>query len=358
MLYSNYHLKRIGKERIEKMKPFISVKEEHKYLFDLGTESTRKKLIHAAIQLNVFTELDSFESSETVAEKLGYDSFNTKALLDSLTSVGMLKKENNTYKNTEIACLYLSKNADSYAGNLILGFDSIVKLEEKDIIDAVKNGADNFVKKKNGLEAHSMFGDYSQILVDSQRLGRATEVNRILKKLPEYKEINKMLDLGGGPGLISMAIAIERNNIEGVIFETPQTVKLAESVIKEYNMSDRFTTLSGDYMKDSIGEGYDLVLAVGTLNFAKHDMDLITKKIYNSLNDGGLFINISEGITDEETKPTGMILGWFPALLKGVDFRLKRGEVSNSALKIGFKNSEREVLRAVNGILDVDILRK
>lgn len=51
-------------------------------------------------------------------------------------------------------------------------------------------------------------------------------------------------------------------------------------------------SLEGDYLQDSIGEGYDLILASSTLSFARHDMDSLMKKIYNALNPGGVFINV------------------------------------------------------------------
>lgn len=51
-------------------------------------------------------------------------------------------------------------------------------------------------------------------------------------------------------------------------------------------------SLEGDYLQDSIGEGYDLILASSTLSFARHDMDSLMKKIYNALNLGGVFINV------------------------------------------------------------------
>lgn len=41
-------------------------------------------------------------------------------------------------------------------------------------------------------------------------------------------------------------------------------------------MEERFSTISGDYINDDIGAEYDLVLAIGTLNFAKNNLDLVT----------------------------------------------------------------------------------
>jgi len=41
--------------------------------------------------------------------------------------------------------------------------------------------------------------------------------------------------------------------------------------------------MTGDYMTDDIGDGYDLIIAVGTLNFAKHAIDSVMEKLYSAL---------------------------------------------------------------------------
>ncbi len=47
--------------------------------------------------------------------------------------------------------------------------------------------------------------------------------------------------------------------MKGVIFDRPAIIKVAETLIKEYEMEERMEVLAGDYNGDSIGEGYDLI---------------------------------------------------------------------------------------------------
>jgi predicted TPR repeat methyltransferase len=76
------------------------------------------------------------------------------------------------------------------------------------------------------LEAHAVFGDYSEILKSSQRVGRAREIADLIALLPEFGSLKKMLDLGGGPGLIALAVLQAASGDEGVIFETPDVGKI------------------------------------------------------------------------------------------------------------------------------------
>ncbi|MEA1961507.1 MAG: methyltransferase [Bacillota bacterium] len=110
------------------------------------------------------------------------------------------------------------------------------------------------------------------------RAGIAQEMARIVSKLPEFSSFKKMLDLGGGPGLIGISIIAEHPTMKGVIFDQPAVVKVSESFIRQYEMDDRMEVIGGDYINDSIGESYDFVLASATLNFAKDNIDLMMKK--------------------------------------------------------------------------------
>ena len=116
-----------------------------------------------------------------------------------------------------------------------------------------------------------------------------------------------MLGLGGGPGLVGIAIVTSHPSMKGIIFDRPAIIKVAETFIKEYEMEERMDVLAGDYNCDSIGEGYDLIWASNALNFARHDLDSLMKKIYDALNPGGVFISFCEGLTHERTK-TGFVV--------------------------------------------------
>ncbi|QZY55927.1 methyltransferase family protein [Crassaminicella profunda] len=342
------------------MKPFMKVEDQHKYLFNMGLDELKKKIVFAAIKLDLFTQLEEFKTAKEVAEKMKYDVKNTEYILNALTSIDLLEKKLGRYKNREISNLYLSKNSDGFAGDLIIGYDLtlVSTLSDQDIVEAIKEGGKSLYKDKDGLEAHKMYGDYTSILKKSQRIGRAKEICELVKELPEFKGFKKILDLGGGPGLIGIAIGREKEDVEGVVFDTPETIVITKECIEEYQMEERFSTLSGDYINDDIGNNYDFVLAIGTLNFAKNNLDVVTKKIYDSLNDGGVFMAISEGLVEEGTKPEQMVLGWFPSVLKGVDFHLDQGQVSEAALRSGFKSATRKTINSTNGIVDVDLLRK
>jgi cyclopropane fatty-acyl-phospholipid synthase-like methyltransferase len=133
---------------------------------------------------------------------------------------------------------------------------------------------------------------------------------------------------------------------------------VVETFIKEYEMEERMDVLAGDYNCDSIGEGYDLIWASNALNFARHDMDSLMRKIYDALNPGGVFISFCEGLTHERTKTCFVVLSMMSFALMGQDMYFDQGEITDSMLRVGFKFIRSRTLEAPWGAADLDIERK
>jgi len=177
-------------------------------------------------------------------------------------------------------------------------------------------------------------------------------------ELPEFPSFKKMLDLGGGPGLIGMAIVAEHPNMKAVNFDLPPVIKEAKVFIKEYGMEDRMKVLAGDFNQDSIGQGYDLVWASGVLQFA-FDIDYIVKKVYESLNPGGVFVSLYPfAYTHERTKPEPVILGLLSMALMGHEAGAEHGYIAKSMKRAGFKSVYSRSLDTMLGPMDLDIARK
>lgn len=334
------------------------VDENLKKLLEMIYAPMYTQILFAAIELDVFSELKEEKTHIKVAEDLKLHVDNTRYLLDALTGMELLEKEAGIYKNTSLVSKYLVKNSELYIGDHIRVYNMASGFEELDIVKLMKEGPNSDVVNKKGLEAYNIFGDFTEMTKVLQRGGRAKEIADLVSSLPEFENFSKMLDLGGGPGLLGMEVVKRHPELKAVIFDTPDVGKVAEASIREYNLENRVEVLTGDYLKDSMGEGYDFILAIGTLNFAKHDMDSIITKIYNALNPNGVFMCISDGLTHENTRPKEMIVSWLPSFLKGCDFSLKQGEISDAVLRSGFKSVYKRTASMLTGEMDIDIARK
>jgi predicted TPR repeat methyltransferase len=180
----------------------------------------------------------------------------------------------------------------------------------------------------------------------------------VISKLPEFASFRKMLDLGGGPGLIGMAIVAAHPSMRCVVFDLPQMVKIAQSYIDESKMKDRMEVLGGDAFVDSIGGGYDLVLACSSVQGFKEKLGSTVKKVYDALDSGGVFVSYFTGLTHERTKPEIRVLELLPLALAGHDTSFDQGFVADSMLRVGFRSVRSRTLNTPWGPLELDIGRK
>jgi predicted O-methyltransferase YrrM len=324
-----------------------------KYLLDMANSAMYTKILFAGIELDVFSVLEEEKNNVEVAEKLNLNEENTKYLLDALTSLNLLVKIGGKYINSNISSEFLVNSSECYIGSLLKSKRDL----DIDVVKLVKEGYRGEAENKNE-KATRILSDYDQVMKTAQKVIRAKEIASIVTSLPEFCGFKKMLDLGGGPGLITIEIAKKHPELKCVIFDKPSTAKIAYESIIEFGMESRIEVLSGDYLADSIGEKYDFILASGTLNFAKKDLDTVVKKIYDALNPNGVFMCISDGLTEEGTKPKEMVINWLPYRLKGLDFGLEQGEVSNVALRCGFTNVYKRTVSMIVSEQDVDIAKK
>ncbi|MGP8320072.1 MAG: hypothetical protein ACT6FD_04695 [Methanosarcinaceae archaeon] len=125
-----------------------------------------------------------------------------------------------------------------------------------------------------------------------------------------------------------------------------------------YEMDDRMKVMSGDYTTDPIGEGYDLIWAKNTLNFARDDMNSMVSKIYDALSPGGAFISCAEGLTHERTRPDKHVISMISLSLMGQDMCFDQGEIADSMLRVGFRSVRSRTLDTDWGPMDIDIGRR
>ena len=119
--------------------------------------------------------------------------------------------------------------------------------------------------------------------------------------------------------------------------------------------------MTGDYLTDDIGSGYDLVLAIATLSFVEQEMAGLMKKLYKAMNPGGVLLCYSEGIERDGSGPWDMMLGWLPYNMQGYNLGVKKNEITEAAMAAGFRSAEkrtgkmciRDRVRIISSLLPV-----
>lgn len=339
------------------MKKFPETRIDLTDLYSITNGQVQSKLLMAGIELKIFNHLCEPESAEGVARSAGFQLENTRVFLDGLVATGLVKKNKGRYQNTPETQAALVEGTQTYIGEMI---DLMMKRLEgplENLPDLVIQGPPP-AQEKIDLGTEEIWTRYAASMANYQRAGLTSQAVEIVKNLPEFSGILKMLDLGGGPGIVGLAIVGSHPEMTGVIFDRPAVVRIAEEFIKEYEMESRVSVLGGDYMQDPIGEGYDLVWASTSLNFAGPNLDVPIGKIYDALNPGGLFISLADGLTREGTEPSEYVLNKLPNTLMGWDMGIHQGMIAESMERVGFSIVSRRTVETSMMPMDLDIAKK
>lgn len=312
-------------------------------IYDMVIQSPVINMLVSSIDLKIYDVLADWKAAEDVVAALETHPANTAFFLDSLTSIGLLEKRAGRYQNTALADTFLVTSKPTYIGPFLKMIESWNIPTAEMMLDAVKNGPP---PPNPDLDMGDMevWAQIFRNVGNVQRAGFGQQVARIVSELPEFPSMKRMLDLGAGAGLVGICIVASHPTMEGVIYDQPAVTPVAEEFIKEYELESRVTTMGGNYMTDSIGGGYDLIVASQTLGFAKAQLDEMMKKLHEALNPGGVLITIHEGMTDERTQPSSIILPFLGVGLRGqLEFvRLfEAGETAASMLRGGFTSVNR-----------------
>ena len=137
------------------------------------------------------------------------------------------------------------------------------------------------------MEQNLDFAQYGQMLRMSEEGYRQQEilriVLRIVRELPENSTIRRVLDVGCAAGLLGMAVIGDRENRSGVLLDQIPS-QIIQPSVDAAGLGERVKVMQGNFLTDDLGGGYDLILAVSVMLFAKGGMEPLMKKFFDALN--------------------------------------------------------------------------
>jgi len=321
------------------MKLFPDAPVDFSQINEIIMHPIRSRLLRTGIELGVFDRLTGPVTSLEVSEELGTHPENTGHLLDGLTAIGLLEKSDGRYSNGDVARTFLISGTDTYLGELFDQYQRTLVDVLDNLTDMVRHGPPQ-QPDGTGPDDTGYLDQYASVLANAARGGHAQVISRIARELPEFPRMRRLLDVGGGPGIIAMTILDEHPTMTGVVFEQPAMAEVAMGFIGEYGMEDRLEVIGGDFMTDEVDRTYDLILTSFCLYFGKHCLDRIVRKIFDSLDPGGVFMSVHEGLTDEGTSPEILVLPEMGFNMRGRSMAFHHGDISDSMRQCGFSSVE------------------
>jgi 3-hydroxy-5-methyl-1-naphthoate 3-O-methyltransferase len=272
-------------------------------LMDLVSGFWSFKTLAAAVNLDLFTALRDGRVV-TVAEVCAeFDTAErpTDMLLAACTSLGLLERAADGYRNSELAEEFLVKGRPNYFGGQVRYCDERTYLAWHRIEEALRTDkpltwdldqGGSFFEIANH-QTRELFWDamHSTSMFTAGALGDAYH----------FGAHRSLLDVGGGSGAYAIVLSQRNPALRATVFDLPHVCEIAGRNIAKAGLDDRVRTHPGDFLSAStLPSGHDVIL----LSMVLHDWDEATNrallaKCHQALPSGGVVI-ISELILNPD----------------------------------------------------------
>jgi predicted O-methyltransferase YrrM len=256
------------------------------------------RVLLTAFELDIFTILESREkSSHDAAKQIGTNQRATDRLLNALAALGLLKKKNGKFSNTTVASKFLVRGKPGYMGGLahtVNLWDSWSTMTE-----AVKEGTSVLGRKP----VNDRGGQWLDAFITAMHM-RAKQQAPVIASMLDFSGVSKVLDVGGGSGAFSFAFVNVKKDLNAVVFDLPSVIPLTRKYIESEGFSGKVDTVIGDYLKDNLGSGYDMIFLSAIIHSnSPEENKLLFKKSVNALNPNGQLVVVDYIMNDDRTEP-------------------------------------------------------
>lgn len=257
----------------------------------------QSKILHTAQRLNIFTRLkDRTATVEELAAETGADPRGLDILLIAATSMGLLDRKKEKYRNTPFSKTFLVNGSPRYQGGIVSMFDSWygawgdldrAVLTGKPVVDKPHDQGPEAVRSY-------IYGMHYRAIAQGELLARKID----------FSGRRNLIDIAGGPGTFLIKFCERNPELSATVFDLPQTLEITREIVGSFGMHNRITLKPGNYLEDSFGKGYDSLLLSSMFNQESPQViKEIFRKAYEALDPKGMILIQDQMLNREKTGP-------------------------------------------------------
>lgn len=303
--------------------------------WDLQLAGLAADALHVALTIDLFEHLEQYTAPAQLANVLDLEPFNTGYLLEILWAQGLLERDEqgSRYRNGETAKRYLRRSAGDYCGDALLFRHQVLRQAGQPLEQALRNGLPPAAAP--GPEMAQRWAEAARVQIAQEQQAVTVDVAcALIEHLPQAPRLQRMLDLGGGPGLIAIALARRLPDLHGTVFDFAETAAVAQENIARAGLEKRLGIIGGDLDRDDVGSGYDLIWCSSVFHFA-HDLDGLLRRLHAALNPGGVLVCCHAEVPDDQQSAARVLPYYLHMRMQGRHV-LPAGELAERLRGIGF----------------------
>ncbi|MDN2679222.1 class I SAM-dependent methyltransferase [Janthinobacterium sp. SUN033] len=312
--------------------------------WDLAVAPVQADGLAAALELGILELLATPHTPAQLADALSLHAPHTALLLELLWSMQVLERDAadadaRRYRCTAATLQYFCRDSVAFCGDAWLYRLHALRHFATQLSTLVREGGK--------AAPYSTASGINWAIAAQQQIGqeqRAVTMRAalsVMQRIAPFADGHtplRLLDLGGGPGWVAIALAQAHAGLHGGVFDWPETVAVAAANIAHAQLSDRLETVGGDLASDDIGNGYDLIWCSSVLHFVP-DMAAALRKIHAALTPGGVFVCVQAEIAPAAGDAARVLPYYLPMRMLGRTVT-QQGELAQLLRDTGWRQVE------------------
>jgi predicted O-methyltransferase YrrM len=124
----------------------------------------------------------------------------------------------------------------------------------------------------------------------------------------DVRGVKRLLDLGGGSGVVSFALLHKQPDLTSVVVDVENVCQAGREIASENHLENRITYLAADFLKDELPTGFDMVMLCDVGSFNEN----LFRRIYDELlNPEGVLVIVDKFGSSRTSVPPSRLLAAF-----------------------------------------------
>jgi SAM-dependent methyltransferase len=252
-------------------------------LMRLANGYAESKVLLVANELGVFTAIEGGgRKPDSLAQSCGATREGMRLLLQALAGLGLVRLKGSRYWNTKLGLEFLDARSRTSITNLLWLLNHHWS-DWTGMATAIRRGRPGWASVTKTAEFRRRFA-----LAMHERSHVLAPLTIKTVRMPP--QAARFLDLGGGSGSYSIALAHRYPQLQGVLVD--QAVAVARRLIKEEGLGKRILLRQGDLLTKPLDSGFDFALVSNLLHdFNERENRRLLRRVHKAIRPGGkLFI--------------------------------------------------------------------
>jgi SAM-dependent methyltransferase len=276
-------------------------------IFEIAQGFMVSKHLFAASELGIFEALgEGPVDLDGLAARTGLTRRTTRIAADAMVAIGLLEIHGDRYANTPVAAAFLSGATPADLRPLLRFWDRLSYPAWEDLAGALGRGR----------PAREIF-EIDDDLVPVMSAGIAAATAAACRALPAVAGLpaaSRVLDIGGGTGSWSIALAMADPALTATVLELADVAQVADAQLRAAGYADRIDVRVGNVLTDELPRGFDAFLMANLVHYFTPETNRSILQRIRAATVGGSRLLIADFWTDPshtQPLPAALMAGEF-----------------------------------------------